>query len=87
MAKEAKSFKINVGDTKKTIDLFDESTGEMRSTYDVLKDISSYWDEMSRAQQSALGIQLAGKQCVLLVQIKLLEVLKGFNTKLMIVIS
>ena len=46
--------------TSKTISLFDEQTGEMKSTFQVLKDIKKDWDEMSKAEKQAIGIALAG---------------------------
>lgn len=61
MAAEADSFDITVNGVKKTIDLFNQSTGEMRNTYDVLEDISENWDEMSNAEKSSLAITLANK--------------------------
>jgi hypothetical protein len=45
--------------------LFDEQTGQMKNTYEVLSEIASSWDKMSEAEQSALALQIAGKQRVL----------------------
>ena len=53
------SFKV--GESTKTLQLFDEQTGEMKSTYQVLSDISASWGDMSDAQRQALAISLAGK--------------------------
>lgn len=60
MASTAKEFDITVNGATKTIQLFNSQTGEMNSTYDVLKQIASSWDEMSSAEQSSLALQLAG---------------------------
>ena len=49
-----------VGDTTANIDLMDEKTGDMLSTYDVLTKISAYWGSMNTAQKEALGSALAG---------------------------
>lgn len=53
------SFKV--GESTKTLQLFDEQTGEMKSTYQVLSDISASWGDMSDAQRQSLAISLAGK--------------------------
>lgn len=53
------SFKV--GESTKTLQLFDEQTGEMKSTYQVLSDISASWGDMSDAQKQSLAISLAGK--------------------------
>lgn len=76
MASKAKEFDITVNGATKTIQLFNSQTGEMNSTYDVLKQVASSWDEMSSAEQSSLALQLAGKN-----QIDVFtSVLGNFNT-------
>lgn len=76
MASKAKEFDITVNGTTKTIQLFNSQTGEMNSTYDVLKQIASSWDKMTSAEQSSLALQLAGKN-----QIDVFtSVLGNFNT-------
>ena len=60
MASKAKEFDITVNGATKTIQLFNSQTGEMNSTYDVLKQIASSWNEMTSAEQSSLALQLAG---------------------------
>lgn len=37
-----------------------DSNGELRSTYEILSDLSPKWEQMSRAEQVALGNTLAG---------------------------
>lgn len=37
-----------------------DSNGELRSTYDILTDLAPKWEEMSKAEQVALGNTLAG---------------------------
>lgn len=39
----------------------EDSNGNLKSTYDVLKELKPYWDEMTDAQRNALGVTLAGK--------------------------
>lgn len=76
MASKAKEFDITVNGATKTIQLFNSQTGEMNSTYDVLKQIASSWDKMTSAEQSSLALQLAGKN-----QIDVFtSVLGNFNT-------
>lgn len=76
MASKAKEFDITVNGATKTIQLFNSQTGEMNSTYDVLKQIASSWDKMTSAEQSSLALQLAGKN-----QINVFtSVLGNFNT-------
>lgn len=61
LANDAGKLEYEVGNTVKSIRLFDDATGEMKDTYQVLSEVSDGWDEMSRAQQSALALSLAGK--------------------------
>ena len=49
-----------VGNTTKTISLLDSATGDMRSTFSVLQDISKDWDNMNNSQKTALSSLLAG---------------------------
>ena len=35
--------------------------GEIRSTYEVLDDLSQYWDKLTRAEQNEIAVALAGK--------------------------
>lgn len=50
----------SVGETTKEINLFSAS-GEMLSTFEVLKTIKTDWDNMSKAQQSSLALSLGMK--------------------------
>ena len=76
MASNAKEFDITVNGATKTIQLFNSQTGEMNSTYDVLKQIASSWDEMTSAEQSSLALQLSGKNQISVFT----SVLGNFNT-------
>lgn len=59
-ANEAGELSFQVQGVTKSIDLFDQSTGEMKSTYQVFQDLKSSWDEMSQAEKQSLGLALAG---------------------------
>lgn len=59
-ANEAGELSFKVQGVTKSIDLFDQSTGEMKSTYQVFQDLKSSWDEMSQAEKQSLGLALAG---------------------------
>lgn len=61
VATEAGELSYEVGNTTKTISLLDETTGDMRSTFDVLSDIAKDWNNMTDAQQTAISNALAGK--------------------------
>ena len=61
MAKTSGELEYKVDGVTKKIDLFDKSTGEMRNTYQVLEEVSKGWDKMSTAEQTALGLSVAGK--------------------------
>lgn len=41
------------------IDVYD-TNGELRSTYDILKDLKSKWDDLSSSEKTNLGLTLAG---------------------------
>ncbi len=60
-ANEAGELSFKVQGVTKSIDLFDQSTGEMKSTYQVFQDLKSSWDDMSQAEKQSLGLALAGK--------------------------
>lgn len=61
MAKESKQLSIEVGKTTENINLFDSATGELKNTYQVLSEVSSYWNQMSKEQQANLSLAMAGK--------------------------
>lgn len=60
-ANDVGTLTYSVNNTKKTISLLNETTGDMKSTFDVLSNIAKDWQEMSLAEQQAIGITLAGK--------------------------
>lgn len=61
VATETGELSYQVGNTTKTISLLDKTTGDMRSTFDVLKEIAKDWNTMTDAQQTAISNALAGK--------------------------
>lgn len=61
LAAASDSMQISVDGSLKTIQLIDETTGDMLSTYDVLAQISQYWDDMNSSEQSQLALTLANK--------------------------
>lgn len=60
-AKKSKTLDIAVGDSTKTIQLYSKKTGDMLSTFDILKQISKYWDDMTYKQKVNLATAQAGK--------------------------
>lgn len=61
-AQSADTLEISVQGVTKQIDLLDSTTGDMRSTFDIMQDIfTSGWEDMSNAEKQALAISLAGK--------------------------
>ena len=59
-ATETGKLTYQVGNTTRTINLLNSKTGDMRSTFDVLKDISKDWDNMNNSQKTVLASTLAG---------------------------
>ena len=47
--------------TDAKVSLVDQN-GELRSTYDILKDLAAVWDELSSSEQAALASNIAGKR-------------------------
>lgn len=61
VAQQQKTLAIETQNGTKQIQLYDEATGDMKNTYQILEQIAGYWDEMNNAQKQAIGIALAGK--------------------------
>lgn len=51
---ESKYNDVISGLTKRGVKIIDDATGEYRKLYDILKDVSSVWAEMTSLEQSAL---------------------------------
>ena len=61
MAQGADTLEISVQGVTKQIDLLDSTTGDMRSTFDIMQDIfTNGWNDMTNAEQQSLAISLAG---------------------------
>ena len=61
VAQSADTLEISVQGVTKQIDLLDSTTGDMRSTFDIMQDIfTNGWEDMSNAEKQALAISLAG---------------------------
>lgn len=61
VAQQQNTLAIETQNGTKQIQLYDEATGDMKNTYQILEQIAGYWDEMNNAQKQAIGIALAGK--------------------------
>ena len=61
LAQNAKEFNITVNGATKTIQLWNETGTDMLNTYNVLKQISAEWDNMTNAEKSSLAVDLAKK--------------------------
>lgn len=44
------------------INVFDEQTGQIKSTYEIMKELSSVWNDLNKNEQAMLLNTLAGKQ-------------------------
>lgn len=44
------------------INVFDEQTGQIKSTYEIMKELSAVWDDLNKNEQTMLLNVLAGKQ-------------------------
>ena len=60
-ANEAGYIEYKVGGATKSLNLFDASGKNLKSTFQILSDLKDDWDKMSNAEQQALGIAYAGK--------------------------
>lgn len=61
VAQSSDTLEISVQGVTKQIDLLDSTTGDMRSTFDIMQDIfTNGWEDMSNAEKQALAISLAG---------------------------
>lgn len=60
LANQYGELKVEANGSVETISLIDKETGDLKSTYQVLSEVAGYWDKMSKAEQSALALSLAG---------------------------
>jgi TP901 family phage tail tape measure protein len=61
LAKSSDTMSVATKSGAKSIELINSQTGDLNSTYEVLSQIASQWDNMTKAQQTNLAITLAGK--------------------------
>lgn len=59
-AENNRTLEYTVNGVKESISFFDDA-GAIKNTYQILSDIAQNWKNMSTEEQSALGLQLAGK--------------------------
>lgn len=64
-ANETGYLGYSVNGTAKSISLFDESTQDVLSTYEVFGEIYKDWDKMSNSEKETLAISIAGRILVL----------------------
>lgn len=60
-AKEADSIEYSVGGVTKSLDLLNEKTGDIKSTFEIFSDLKDNWDAMTNAEKQALAITYAGQ--------------------------
>lgn len=60
-AKESDSFDIKVQGTTKSISLIDKQTGDLASTFDIFRELSKYWDDMTNAEKQSVALAYSGK--------------------------
>lgn len=52
----------------KIVNITDVATGQLRGTYDILKDLAAVWEDMTKNEQQLIGEQLAGKNQITVLQ-------------------
>lgn len=60
-ANDAGEIEYKVGGATKSLSLMDETTGDMKSTFQIFKDLKSDWDNMSSSEQQSIALAYAGK--------------------------
>ena len=50
------------------VNITDTATGQLRGTYDILKDLAGVWERLSKNEQQLIGEQLAGKNQITVLQ-------------------
>lgn len=60
-AKEADSIEYSVGGVTKSLDLLNEKTGDIKSTFEIFSDLKKDWDTMTNAEKQAIAIAYAGQ--------------------------
>lgn len=60
-AQKGEDVEYTVGGVTKSLSLLDETTGDLKPTFEIFKDLKEDWDNMTDAERQALGIAYAGK--------------------------
>lgn len=60
-ANDVGEIEYKVGGATKSLSLMDETTGDMKSTFQIFKDLKSDWDNMSSSEQQSIALAYAGK--------------------------
>lgn len=60
-AQKGEYIEYAVGGVTKSLSLLDETTGDLKPTFEIFKDLKEDWDNMTNAERQALGIAFAGK--------------------------
>ena len=60
-AKKGQDIEYSVGGVTKSLSLLDKTTGDLKPTFEIFKDLKEDWDNMTDAEKQSLGITYAGK--------------------------
>ena len=60
-AQKGEDIEYTVDGVTKSLSLLDETTGDLKPTFEIFKDLKEDWDNMTDAERQALGIAYAGK--------------------------
>ena len=60
-AKQGGEIEYSVGGVTKSLSLLDKTTGDLKPTFEIFKDLKSDWDNMTNAEKQAIAITYAGK--------------------------
>lgn len=61
MAQKGGELQYKVEGVTKSLSLFDEKTGDLKSTYQIFDELKENWEKMSNAEKQELAINSAGK--------------------------
>ena len=60
-AKQGGEIEYSVGGVTKSLSLLDKTTGDLKPTFEIFKDLKSDWDNMTNSEKQAIAITYAGK--------------------------
>ena len=61
-AKQSGQLEYTVNGVSKSLSLMDETTGDMKSTFQIFQDLKIDWDNMTNAEKQAIAITNAGER-------------------------